>query len=96
MSTARIGDHDVGSKYVAMIGPSVLGVGALDHGRGCDEVGNCAYPRNDAPRAGGDPHPYTRIDHADITPGAVAELDLAPGRSVYFAVKATEVQVYPC
>ncbi|WP_433712706.1 TOBE domain-containing protein [Nocardia sp. CA-084685] len=35
-------------------------------------------------------------DHADITPGAVAELDLAPGRSVYFAVEAAEVQVYPC
>ncbi|WP_084483841.1 sulfate/molybdate ABC transporter ATP-binding protein [Nocardia anaemiae] len=33
---------------------------------------------------------------ADITPAAVAELDLAPGRSVYFAVKAAEVQVYPC
>jgi molybdate transport system ATP-binding protein len=33
---------------------------------------------------------------ADVTPAAVAELDLTPGRSVYFAVKATEVQVYPC
>jgi molybdate transport system ATP-binding protein len=33
---------------------------------------------------------------ADVTPAAAAELDLAPGRSVYFAVKAAEVQVYPC
>lgn len=33
---------------------------------------------------------------ADVTPAAVAELDLAPGRPVYFAVKAAEVQVYSC
>ncbi|WP_036496440.1 sulfate/molybdate ABC transporter ATP-binding protein [Nocardia sp. BMG111209] len=33
---------------------------------------------------------------ADLTPGAVAELALAPGVSVYFVVKATEVHVYPC
>ncbi|WP_225725728.1 MULTISPECIES: sulfate/molybdate ABC transporter ATP-binding protein [unclassified Nocardia] len=33
---------------------------------------------------------------ADLTPAAVAELDLAPGLPVYFAVKATEVHVYPC
>ncbi|MCM6776994.1 ATP-binding cassette domain-containing protein [Nocardia sp. CDC159] len=33
---------------------------------------------------------------ADLTPGAAAELALAPGMSVYFAVKAIEVQVYPC
>ena len=31
---------------------------------------------------------------ADITPQAVAELDLAPGTRVVFAVKATEVAVY--
>ena len=31
---------------------------------------------------------------ADITPQAVADLDLAPGMSVIFAVKATEVSVY--
>lgn len=33
---------------------------------------------------------------ADLTPAAVAELDLAPGLPVFFAVKATEVHVYPC
>ncbi|MFI5778411.1 sulfate/molybdate ABC transporter ATP-binding protein [Nocardia sp. NPDC051570] len=33
---------------------------------------------------------------ADLTPSAVAELGLTPGLPVYFAVKATEVQVYPC
>ncbi|MCX4096504.1 sulfate/molybdate ABC transporter ATP-binding protein [Nocardia sp. alder85J] len=33
---------------------------------------------------------------ADLTPGAVAELGLAPGATVYFVVKATEVRVYPC
>ena len=31
---------------------------------------------------------------ADVTPGAAAELGLAPGRSVWAAVKATEVGVY--
>ncbi|RVW02358.1 sulfate/molybdate ABC transporter ATP-binding protein [Rhodococcus spongiicola] len=32
---------------------------------------------------------------ADVTAGAVAELDLAAGDDVWFAVKATEVAVYP-
>lgn len=32
---------------------------------------------------------------ADLTPAAVAQLGLAPGMDVYFAVKATEVDVYP-
>ncbi len=32
---------------------------------------------------------------ADVTPAAVAELDLAPGRQVWAAVKATEVTAYP-
>lgn len=31
---------------------------------------------------------------ADLTPGAVADLGLAPGAEVYFSVKAAEVQVY--
>lgn len=33
---------------------------------------------------------------ADLTPAAVGELGLGPGQVVYFAVKATEVQVYSC
>jgi molybdate transport system ATP-binding protein len=32
---------------------------------------------------------------ADVTAGAAAELDLAPGASVVFSVKASEVAVYP-
>ncbi|GAB2524447.1 sulfate/molybdate ABC transporter ATP-binding protein [Nocardia heshunensis] len=32
---------------------------------------------------------------ADLTPAAVAQLGVAPGMEVYFAVKATEVDVYP-
>ncbi len=37
-----------------------------------------------------------RADHlaADLTIQAAAELDLAPGTSVVFAVKASEVAVY--
>ncbi len=31
---------------------------------------------------------------ADLTPGAVAELDLTPGRVVWVSVKATEVALY--
>ncbi|WP_231951360.1 TOBE domain-containing protein [Nocardia terpenica] len=33
---------------------------------------------------------------ADLTPAAVGELGLGPGQVVYFAVKATEVEVYSC
>jgi molybdate transport system ATP-binding protein len=32
---------------------------------------------------------------ADITAAAAADLDLVPGKQVYYAVKATEVQIYP-
>ncbi|GAB1820179.1 ABC transporter ATP-binding protein [Herbidospora sp. RD11066] len=32
---------------------------------------------------------------ADVTPAAVAELDLTPGREVWVAVKATETHAYP-
>jgi molybdate transport system ATP-binding protein len=32
---------------------------------------------------------------ADVTAAAVADLDLVPGREVWWAVKATEAQVYP-
>ena len=32
---------------------------------------------------------------ADITPGSVAALDLAPGMRVLFTVKAAEVMIYP-
>ena len=31
----------------------------------------------------------------DVTPAAVAELDLSPGRRLYVSLKATEVEVYP-
>jgi molybdate transport system ATP-binding protein len=32
---------------------------------------------------------------ADVTAAAVADLDLVPGKAVHFAVKATEVSIYP-
>ncbi len=32
---------------------------------------------------------------ADITAGAAADLDLVPGKPVHYAIKATEVQIYP-
>ena len=32
---------------------------------------------------------------ADITPGALADLGLAPGHEVWVSVKATELDVYP-
>jgi molybdate transport system ATP-binding protein len=32
---------------------------------------------------------------AEVTPAAVAELDLAEGSDVWVSVKATEVRVYP-
>ncbi len=31
----------------------------------------------------------------DVTPGAVTELDLRPGREVWLSVKATDIEVYP-
>ena len=30
----------------------------------------------------------------DVTPGSVAELDLAPGREIWLSVKATDLDVY--
>jgi molybdate transport system ATP-binding protein len=46
-----------------------------------------------------EPHGHqvrVRTEHlaADITPAALAELDLAPGTPVVFSVKASEVAVY--
>jgi molybdate transport system ATP-binding protein len=32
---------------------------------------------------------------ADVTPAAAVQLDLAPGRSVWAVVKATEATAYP-
>ncbi|MET0965657.1 MAG: TOBE domain-containing protein, partial [Nakamurella sp.] len=32
---------------------------------------------------------------ADITAASAADLELMPGKHVHFAVKATEVQIYP-
>ena len=32
---------------------------------------------------------------ADVTPAAVAELGVEPGDELWFAVKATEVEVHP-
>jgi len=32
---------------------------------------------------------------ADVTPGAVAELGIAPNAALWAAVKATETRIYP-
>jgi molybdate transport system ATP-binding protein len=32
---------------------------------------------------------------ADVTPAATADLDLTPGREVYFVVKTMEIQIHP-
>jgi molybdate transport system ATP-binding protein len=37
---------------------------------------------------------HTQDLAADITPAALAELDLAPGSDVVFTIKASEVAVY--
>ncbi|MBC7304008.1 MAG: ABC transporter ATP-binding protein [Nocardia sp.] len=50
--------------------------------------GGIVRVRGDAPRTPG--------LCADLTPAAVAQLDLTIGAQVYFAVKATEVRVYAC
>lgn len=47
-------------------------------------------------RPSGSPRNVFRVRVADLTPAAVGELGLRPGQVVYFAVKATEVQVYSC
>ena len=59
-------------------------------------------PRNSLPVTVTELEPHgdqvrVRADHltADITVQSAAELDLAPGTSVVFAVKASEVAVYP-
>jgi molybdate transport system ATP-binding protein len=59
-------------------------------------------PRNSLPVTVTDLEPHgdqvrVRAGHlaADITVQSAAELDLAPGTPVVFAVKASEVAVYP-
>ena len=53
-------------------------------------------PHGDGVRVevGGAPHAGSSI-LAEVTPAAVAELGLGPGREVWAAVKATEIEVYP-
>jgi molybdate transport system ATP-binding protein len=49
-------------------------------------------PLHDRVRVHVDAHPPVLVD---VTPGAVAELRLVPGATVWLTVKATEVDVYP-
>ncbi len=45
-------------------------------------------------RGAGQPDGSTGLA-ADITAASAADLDLAPGRTVYFVVKAQEVELHP-
>jgi molybdate transport system ATP-binding protein len=80
-----------------MIAPSVLGAGEHAHAvwptEPTVEPLALGYPAA-ARRRIGSTAPRGLV--ADVTPAAVAKLDLTPGRWVHFAVKAAEVQVYPC
>lgn len=51
-------------------------------------------PRGDLIRVRGDDH-FGHTIAADVTPRAVAELDLYPGRQVTFSIKAAAVTIYP-
>jgi len=52
-------------------------------------------PRGEIVRAHTAPIPGAGALLADVTVAAVADLELLPGDSVYYAVKATEVTIYP-
>jgi molybdate transport system ATP-binding protein len=81
-----------GTGAIAVFSPSAVGVyRQVPHGS----------PRNAIREVvtGIEPHGHqvrVRTEHlaADITPAALAELDLAPGTPVVFSVKASEVAVY--
>jgi len=82
-----------GSNAVAVFRPSAVGVYVHPPG---------GSPRNVIPATITELEPHgdqVRVRaadlSADITPAAVADLDLAPGVQVVFAVKANEVAVYP-
>jgi molybdate transport system ATP-binding protein len=81
-----------GSAAVAVFSPSAVGV---------DRVAPSGSPRNvvqakvtDLEPHGHQVRVHTAYLSADITPAALAELDVAPGAEVVLTVKASEVAVY--
>lgn len=95
-----VGDVPVGSAVVALFAPSAVAV-HLDPPQGSprnvihatiaemDMTGTTVRVR------GGDQPDGSAGVFADITAAAAADLDLAPGVDVYFAVKAQEVSLHP-
>ncbi len=52
-------------------------------------------PQSDLVRVGAIVGNSDQVVYATVTAEAVADLDLVPGKTVHFAVKATEVSIYP-
>jgi len=89
-----------GEPAVAVFRPSAVSVyPQLPHGsprNGFEVTVTELEPRGDSARV----HAVMAADPAvdllaDVTAAAVADLDLVPGGSVHFTVKATEVSIYP-
>lgn len=94
-----VGDFVPGARAAAVFSPAAVSVFRTRPGGSPRNVftveiaeitdrGGIVRVRGDAPRAPG--------LCADLTPAAVAQLQLTVGVRVYFAVKATEVRVYAC
>ncbi|MFF2394486.1 sulfate/molybdate ABC transporter ATP-binding protein [Nocardia sp. NPDC058114] len=94
-----VGDFVPGARAAAVFSPAAVSVFRTRPGGSPRNVftvdiaeitdrGGIVRVRGDAPRAPG--------LCADLTPAAVAQLQLTIGARVYFAVKATEVRVYAC
>ncbi|MFD3744589.1 sulfate/molybdate ABC transporter ATP-binding protein [Nocardia sp. NPDC058633] len=94
-----VGDFVPGAPAAAVFSPAAVSVFRTRPGGSPRNVfrvdiveitdrGGIVRVRGDAPRAPG--------LCADLTPAAVAQLQLSLGAQVYFAVKATEVGVYAC
>ncbi|WP_063055346.1 sulfate/molybdate ABC transporter ATP-binding protein [Nocardia salmonicida] len=94
-----VGDFVPGARAAAVFSPAAVSVFRTRPGGSPRNVftvdiaeitdrGGIVRVRGDEPRAPG--------LCADLTPAAVAQLQLTVGARVYFAVKATEVRVYAC
>ncbi|WP_410871549.1 sulfate/molybdate ABC transporter ATP-binding protein [Nocardia sp. A7] len=94
-----VGDFVPGASAAAVFAPAAVSVFRTRPGGSPRNVftvdvvditdrGGIVRVRGDAPEAPG--------LCADLTPAAVAQLQLSIGTQVYFAVKATEVRVYAC
>lgn len=94
-----VGDFVPGARAAAVFSPAAVSVFRTRPGGSPRNVftvdiaeitdrGGIVRVRGDAPRTPG--------LCADLTPAAVAQLQLTVGARVHFAVKATEVRVYAC